>query len=273
LQNAGIGDGSYAGSAALAAGGAYHLALNAADSNSLLLSTGFKLSFDGMSRSNAGFELGFGNKYFLRAGYARDIQGPTVEWQRGLSVGGGIKINQVRIDYAYRSEGNLGYVHTVGLTAFFEASPVTKESAAQDVPTQGSSEGQAGAAPLNSNTVTNLPTASEVTRTPSTFSKAADAAPSSDDKKPVMLKFKIDSQDDLPAPKLFELAEGKLKLGLRKEALELYSKAVQKDPGLKKAWGRLGEIYKQESVDSYERLLELDPQNKAAREWLDRLSK
>jgi Tfp pilus assembly protein PilF len=64
---------------------------------------------------------------------------------------------------------------------------------------------------------------------------------------------------------LFELAEGKLKLGLKKEAMELYSKVVQKDPSFKKAWSRLAQLYKEESADATKQVQELDAQNKIAR--------
>ncbi len=83
-----------------------------------------------------------------------------------------------------------------------------------------------------------------------------------------MLKFQISSQSDLSALELFNQGEIKLKLGLTKDAQDLYLKAVDKDPNFDKAWYRLGKIYFDESLDSYRKVLQLEPQNQQLRLWL-----
>jgi hypothetical protein len=45
-------------------------------------------------------------------------------------------------------------------------------------------------------------------------------------------------------------------------------KAVEKDPHFQKAWDRLGRLYFDKSLESYRKLLELNPQNERLREWL-----
>ena len=57
-------------------------------------------------------------------------------------------------------------------------------------------------------------------------------------------------------------------LGLKQEALDLYLKAVQKDPDFERAWMRLGKLYFDESLSSYQKVLEMDPRNEKLRDWL-----
>ena len=57
-------------------------------------------------------------------------------------------------------------------------------------------------------------------------------------------------------------------MGLKQEALDLYIKAVEKDPNFEKAWSRLGRLYFDKSLDSYRKVLELDPNNDRLRQWL-----
>jgi tetratricopeptide (TPR) repeat protein len=85
---------------------------------------------------------------------------------------------------------------------------------------------------------------------------------------PVTLKFKVITEGNLTARELFDQAEIKLKMGLKGEALELYVKAVEKDPEFQAAWDRLGRLYFDKSLESYRKALELDPQNERLREWL-----
>ena len=86
--------------------------------------------------------------------------------------------------------------------------------------------------------------------------------------KPVMLKFQVKSQEDLTAQQFFDQAEEKLRLGLKEEALDLYLKAVDKDPNFQQAWMSLGKLYFDKSLETYRKVLEMDPKNDKLREWL-----
>ena len=94
----------------------------------------------------------------------------------------------------------------------------------------------------------------------------------SNDKKPVTLKFEITSQSDLSATELFNQAEDKLRLGLNKEAQDLYLKVIEKDPNFDRAW-YISKIYFDESLDSYRHVLQLEPQNQQLRLWLQQYNK
>jgi len=251
LENAGIGTRGYDSLAALSAGAAYRLHLNPEHSSSLLMATQANLSFDGASQLNAGMECALADKYFFRAGYAADIRDQGYGWKKGLSFGGGVKITDFRLDYSYSFEGSLGNVQNVSLTAYF---PPDRKPTPEAV---------SGAAPVT------VYVHDTVIATPTAIPQVASS--SKEDKKPVMLKFKVDSRANMSASQLFDLAEKKSDQGLRKDALELYVKAVEKDPRFEKGWEKLGKLYLDESVESYKRLLQLDPQNKTAKEWLDRL--
>ncbi len=52
--------------------------------------------------------------------------------------------------------------------------------------------------------------------------------------KPVHLKFEVKSEEGQTAEQYFDQAEEKLRLGFKEEALDLYLKAVDKDPQLPK---------------------------------------
>ena len=82
------------------------------------------------------------------------------------------------------------------------------------------------------------------------------------------MRFQVTSGGNLTAQELFNRAEQKLKLGLKEEAMELYLKAVDKDPNFEPAWNRLGRLYFDQSLESYRKALELDPQNQLLKEWL-----
>jgi len=56
---------------------------------------------------NTGIEYGLLNKYFLRAGYRQLF---LEDGEVGLTFGGGIKLFNIQLDYAYCDRGRLNFV-------------------------------------------------------------------------------------------------------------------------------------------------------------------
>jgi hypothetical protein len=264
VQNLGIDNINDALPTQIALGGAYRLSLAPKDSQVLLFSVGGNFSFESVSRLNAGVEFGLQNNYFLRAGYLYNLQDQGLGWQQGLSFGAGIKISSFRLDYSFTFQGDLGNTQTLALTAYFppfsKPTPEPKMAAPITVYIKSMPE-----------VVTILVTA---TPTPvPTMAAASTGVLQPGDKNPVMLRFQIGSQEDQTAAQLFDLAEGKSRLGLKGEALDLYLKAVQKDPNFDPAWQRLAKLYFEDSVNAYSHVLQLEPQNAALREWLSHINR
>jgi hypothetical protein len=268
IQNLGIENFNYDLPTAIIGGAAYLISLAPKDNHTLLLSASGDFSLESVSSLNAGFEYTFSHNYFLRGGYAYDIQNQGLGWEQGLSFGAGVKINQFKLDYSFTFDGDLGNVQTIALTAYFP--PFQK-------PTP---EPKVVAAPVT----IFLPGLPVVVKVGETVTPTAVPSPqptvvvntgllNPNDKKPVTLKFEITSQSDLSATELFNQAEDKLRLGLNKEAQDLYLKVIEKDPNFDRAWYRLGKIYFDESLDSYRHVLQLEPQNQQLRLWLQQYNK
>jgi tetratricopeptide (TPR) repeat protein len=266
FQNFGIENLSYSLPAVLTGGVAYQLHLDSKGTQSLILAAGGDFSFESDNYLNAGFEYAFLHNYFVRAGYDYDLQDQSLGEEKGLSFGAGVKIDQFKLDYSFTFDGSLGNVQTVALTTYF---PPFKKP----IP-----ESKATAAPVTV-FLPGLPVVVKVVETPTATPIAATRTGNVNagvlnptDKNPVMLKFQITSQNDLSAAELYNQAEDKLKLGLNKEAEELYLKVLDKDPNFDKAWYRLGRIYFDESLNSYRHVLQLEPQNLQLRQWLQQFN-
>ena len=243
MKNLGVETGGYNLPADLLWGAAYRFGLANKELHSFLVSVGGDLAFQGDSRLNSGLEYTFQRSYFLRAGYSYDLQDNQFEGMQGLDFGAGVRVGEVQFDYSFSFEGDLGNIQRFGLSMFFEPPAKTSPSAAHTAP---------------------------MTVLPGTGSYSALPPPVSGNK-PVVLKFQVASQDDLTPQQLFDQAEEKLQLGLKQEALDLYMKVVEKDPRFEKAWSRLGKLYFDKSLESYRKVLELDPQNNPIRQWLQQL--
>ncbi len=243
LKNLGVETGGYNLPADFLWGAAYRFSLAKKELHTLLVSLGGDLAFQGDSHLNSGFEYAFQKNYFLRAGYSYDFQDNQLGGLQGLDFGAGVKVGQFQFDYSFSFEGDLGNIQRFALSLFFE--PPAKASL------EGGHAAPVMALPgIGSNPVLPLP------------------AGGTAGQKPVMLKFEVASQDELTPQQLFDQAEEKLRMGLKQEALDLYIKAVDKDPDFERAWERLARLYFDKSLESYRKILELDPKNDRLRQLL-----
>jgi tetratricopeptide (TPR) repeat protein len=240
MKNLGVETGGYNLPADFLWGAAYRFNLAKGELHSLLVSAGGDLAFQGDSHLNSGFEYAFQKSYFLRAGYSHDLQDNQLGGMQGLDFGAGARVGEFQFDYSFSFEGDLGNIQRFGLSIFFE--PPAKASVAV----------------VHTSPVTVLPGVGSNSLLP----------PPAGGNNPVMLKFQVTSQDDLTPQQLFDQAEEKLQMGLKQEALDLYMKAVEKDPHFEKAWSRLGRLYFDKSLESYRKVLELDPNNDRLKQWL-----
>jgi len=234
-------------------GAAFRLPLFPRDVHSLLLSGGGDLALVGPNRLNAGFEYGFQKAYFLRGGYVLVLQDNQLDGLQGLDFGAGVRLGEFQVDYSFSFEGSFGNIQRFSLSVFLPQP--TKPQAAQPpllpepswVPPPGALEPSLAGSP-NGNLL---------------------AVPSGAVSQPVMLRFQVTSEGGQTAQQLYDAGELKLKLGLKQEAVDLYLKAVDKDPNFEPAWNRLGRLFFDQSLDSYRKALELDPKNDRLRDWLN----
>ncbi|GEM_PF-984160 len=252
FKNLGVETGGNSLPAGVLWGAAFRLPLAPRDVHSLLLSGGGDLAFQGPGRLNAGFEYGFQKAYFLRGGYVLDLQDNQLDGLQGLDFGAGAHLGQLQFDYSFSFEGSFGNIQRFSLTFFFPppakpqpTAPLLPEPSW--VPPPGSLE-------------------SSLAASPNGLLPGVSSGPVS---QPVMLRFQVTSEGDQTAQQLYDAAELKLKLGLKEEAVDLYLKAVDKDPNFEPAWNRLGRLFFDKSLESYRKALELDPKNARLRDWLD----
>ncbi len=238
MKNLGVESGGFNLPADLLWGAAYRFSLGKEELHSLLVSAGGDLAFQGDSHLNSGFEYAFQRSYFLRAGYSCDLNDTQLGGIEGLDFGAGVRVGDFQFDYSFSFEGDLGNIQRFGLSIFFHP-PAKTTPAAVNTP----------------------PVFPEIGSNPT-------LPPPVIGKKPVVLKFQVTSPDDMTPQQLFDQAEEKLGMGLEQEALDLYLKAVEKDPQFEKAWSRLGKLYFDKSLDSYRKVLKLDPDNDRLKQWL-----
>ena len=249
LRNLGLESGGADLPAQLLFGAAWRLGL-AQENQSLLLTCGGDLAFQGVSHLNAGFEYALEKSYFLRGGWDLSLQDDQIGGTEGPALGAGVKIGRFQLDYSFSLLGDFGSLQRFSLSLFLDP-PSPKTTGTDSTQTAPWTQ-----APL----IPEVP----IPSSPSAPAGLSEAG------RPVTLRFKVESTEKLTARQLYELGEQKLKAGLKKEALELYLKAVEKDPDFEPALNRLGWLYFDQSLESYRKALELDPQNERLREWLNR---
>jgi tetratricopeptide (TPR) repeat protein len=266
LRNAGVESGGYSLPTELLVGTALKMPLAARDSQSLLIALGGDLGFLGGNRLGAGLEYGIEKKYFLRAGYQLDLFNSSSSSLNGLSFGGGLSLGPFQLDYSFSFMGDLGNLQRFSLGYTFPGTPKPKADPAPVLPPPP---------PLNPGAFSDLgapppgqdPAASVPSAPGGALSQASPSQPGGKGAA-VTMEFVVTANENLTPQQCFDQAEVKLKMGLKEEALDLYLKAVEKDPHFQKAWDRLGRLYFDKSLESYRKLLELNPQNERLREWL-----
>lgn len=255
LRNAGVETGGYHLPTEMLLGVALKIPLASQGSQEILIATDGDLGFFGGNRLGAGFEYGIEKRYFLRCGYHADLFQESSTSLNGLSFGGGVRISQFQLDYSFSFLGDLGNLQRFSVGYSFPEKP---RPSSTPMPTP------VPAAPPAPSTFFDLgapvPGAAPQTQAAPGASGGTGAA--------VTLQFEVTTGGDLTAQQCFDQAEVKLRMGLKQEALDLYLKAVEKDPHFQRAWDRLGRLYFDKSLESYRKLLELDPQNERLREWL-----
>lgn len=241
LKNLGVETGGYYLPAQALLGAAYRVNFGKTDFHSLLLSCNGDLGFQGTGSLDLGCEYGFQKSYFLRGGYSLGLQDSQLGGLNGLNFGAGVRVGQFQMDYAFSFLGDLGNMQRVSLSVFFPSGEKGKKEAKVVAPN--------GAMP---------PPSLNPFLPPSQGNGTA----------AVTLKFQVTTAEELTPQQMFDQAETKLAMGLKKEALDLYLKVVQKDPNFEKAWMRLGKLYFDESLSSYRKVMEMDPQNDKLKDWL-----
>ncbi len=76
---------------------------------------GYSKSNDAGQRLHVGGEWNWQHLFFARTGYERDLHNPELGWMRGISAGLGLQLSTLGVEYAIKSMGNIGLVHTVTL--------------------------------------------------------------------------------------------------------------------------------------------------------------
>jgi len=101
------------------------LALPSPD-NQLLLAVGGEMD-QGINRAQVGAEDSIAGAFALRAGYQFNSEGQDYGGVSGLTLGGGIKLASLNLDYAYLPFGDLGASHRVSLSYDFSSGKAGKD--------------------------------------------------------------------------------------------------------------------------------------------------
>jgi hypothetical protein len=211
----------------------------------LLVCADYFRQSDSFQTARFGAEAGFGRAFFIRTGYEAPLQDNGNGGIGGLSLGAGCDLAGFQLDYAYQPGGVLGDTQLFSLGC-----------ALGSVPT---------ATPIPAPSPTATPTPPGIPPKPSLIPQ-----PAAD--KPVTGALTV--RFDIP-PDFVAQAETLESQGRLQEAVNLYQQAAQEDPKNALIWNHLGKVFyglkqKDQAVSCFEKVLELDPQDLALRDWLDK---
>jgi hypothetical protein len=204
----------------------------------LLVSLAGVVEPGGVDRAQVGAEYGFESHYFLRAGYQYYAQDDGIMGLQGFTAGLGLRWRDLELDYAYVPYGDLGTSQRISLSYLFPAG-----GPPEDKPPPGPA-----AATFKPNEGTGA------------------------SQKVLTLQFDV-PPDDL-------VAQGKVldAQGQTGQAMKLYEDELKQDSADMAAWYYLGGDYaklgqKDYAVQCLEKVLSLDPGNKALADWLEEYKK
>ncbi len=268
LKNIGVETGGYNLPTELLSGAAYRFFFGARKIHSLIVGMNGDIGAQGIGGVRFGAEYGLERKYFARAGYSHDFQDSDLGLVKGTNFGVGALFGQFQVDYAFTFMGDLGNVQRLSMTLLFP--PFEKSSLTLENPKTTQTMTRYIPVTVYAPVTITVP-APQLNGTSSAQSggvTGGTTASADSQAKPLMLNFQVTSDDDMTAQQLFEMGLKKETAGLYQEAVDYYLKATKKDPNFKQAWGRLGRVYFDRSLEAYRKILEMDPSNTKLREWL-----
>jgi hypothetical protein len=213
-----------------------------------------------------GLEADYRGKYFIRAGYNHPTQVTGFGGLYGPTMGLGMSLGPVRLDYAFVPYGDMGQSQQFGLVYYFGTyvsdEPDRKEKQI-DPPAQPTPA--VVAVPVTVYVPAPLPTSSSPSAIPTVVPQAVDNASKAGNGALVM-NFE-EATEGLP------LARQLAKEGHLPEAVKIYVEWIGKNPRDAQAWWELGGVYyqlghKEYAVKCFETVLQLQPTNKSLEDWL-----
>jgi tetratricopeptide (TPR) repeat protein len=211
----------------------------------LLLAVGDYYEINSLDYLQAGTEISYQSRYFVRAGYQAPLSENGYSGFWGYTFGAGLKLGEFTLDYAYIPSGNLGDINRFSLGYTFGGPPKVS-------PTPSPARERAVPKPV--------PPAAPPSQTPLGSKPAPSQAADPN------IKFNLLA--DFTAQGEAQEAQGN-----HAQASVLFIRAIQQDPQNVTAWWDLGNIYfelghKAYALQCYERVLILRPDDKAFRDWL-----
>ena len=239
----------------------------------LLAAVGGSFESNSTDGLQTGIEVSYLSRFFLRGGYQARLQGGGYE---GLSLGAGVVLGGLILDYAYSPNGDLTDYHRFSLTYPFETGGGSS-TAGVTTGTRSTSVSNAISPVSKAQLGANSPVTStaSVLATPTTVTPISQGPPPIGAAKPagvqsaqdrLTLKFNIPADFTSQGDALE--AQGHFS-----EAVPLYRQALQQDSNDLFAWWGLGTAYyklgqKAPAITCFEKVLQLKPDNQALSDWL-----
>jgi len=268
-------------------GGNFSWELSLGDPFRLLGALGGTIRSNGMNYLQAGTELSFQDRYFLRVGYRTAFPGTLAE---GFSTGAGLSFSGFTLDYAFLPSEDLGSTHRFSLGYSLEGekrTPVLGQGSAGKGTHPGSRPGAPPSSIASKVSSQEVPVVGHPGTTGSTKDQEALSIPPTEPSLPALsegstprpkgegdedrLKLKFSIPDD------FMVQAGEMEAqGKTLEAVRLYQEALKEDPKNAQAWWKLGSLYlkagrKTEALQCLQKASALRPGDRGLREWLDKM--
>ena len=240
------------------------------DGTSFLLALGGKMEPESVSSAQAGMEFTYQSVLTARAGYDYWFDPSGYTGLQGFTLGAGINLDSLRVDYAYQPYGELGDTNLVSLSYLFgNSARKTPTPALTPVYTQPLRPVYTPVAPAPVTVVVaSAPTPAPAPATqamPQVVPQAVGAENPS--KKTITMEF------DVPAGGAVQQAQALEKSGQLTAAAATVTDDLRKTPGDAGAWRELGNVYfrmghKTSAVYCFGAYLRLKPGDQALADWL-----